>query len=103
MSEMNNGMNNEMENNIITFQDEDGNDVDLEIIDAFELNETQYVALVLAEEPAEEQEEEVFIMRIEEDEDGDDVLIQVTDEGELEAAFEHFKERMADEYEIIDD
>ncbi len=96
-------MNNEMENNILTFQDEDGNDVDLEIIDAFELNDTQYVALVPVDEPAEEQEEEVFIMRIEEDENGEDILIQVTDEAELEAAFENFKERMADQFDIIDE
>lgn len=95
-------MNNE-ESNILTFQDESGNDVDLEIIDAFELSENQYVALIPAEEPAEEQEEEVFIMRIEEDENGDDILVQVTAEEELEAAFETFKERMADEFDIIDE
>ena len=95
-------MNNEMENNILTFQDEDGNDVDLEIIDAFEISDTQYAALVPVEEPAEEQEEEVFLMRIEEDENGDDILIQVTDEEELETAFETFKERMADQFDIID-
>lgn len=95
-------MNNE-ESNILTFQDENGNDVDLEIIDAFELSENQYVALIPAEEPAEEQEEEVFIMRIEEDENGDDILVQVTAEEELEAAFETFKERMADEFDIIDE
>lgn len=95
-------MNNE-ENNILTFQDEDGNDVDLEIIDAFELSENQYVALVPVEEPAEEQEEEVFIMRIEEDENGDDILVQVTSEEELEATFETFKERMSDDFEIIDE
>ena len=95
-------MNNEMENNILTFLDEEGNDVELEIIDAFEISETQYVALVSVEEPAEDQEEEVFIMRIEEDEDGDDILIQVTDDDELETAFETFKERMADEFDIVD-
>ncbi len=96
-------MSNEMENNILTFQDEEGNDVELEIIDAFEISQTQYVALVPVEEPAEEQEEEVFLMRIEEDENGEDILIQVTDEDELEAAFETFKERMADQFDIIDE
>lgn len=96
-------MSNEMENNVLMFQDENGNDVELEIIDAFEISQTQYVALVSVEEPAEEQEEEVFLMRIEEDENGDDILIQVTDEEELEAAFETFKERMADQFDIIDE
>lgn len=96
-------MSNEFENNVLTFQDEDGNDVELEIIDAFEISETQYVALVPVEEPAEEQEEEVFIMRIEEDENGEDILIQVTDDEELETAFETFKERMSDEFDIIDE
>lgn len=96
-------MSNEFESNVLTFQDEDGNDVELEIIDAFEISETQYVALVPVEEPAEEQEEEVFIMRIEEDENGEDILIQVTDDEELETAFETFKERMADEFDIIDE
>lgn len=96
-------MNNEMENNVLTFQDEEGNDVELEIIDAFEISQTQYVALVSVEEAAEDQEEEVFLMRIEEDENGDDILIQVTDEEELETAFETFKERMADEFDIIDE
>lgn len=96
-------MNNEFENNILTFEDEDGNSVELEIIDAFEISDTQYVALVDVEEPAEEQEEEVFIMRIEEDENGEDILIQVTDEEELETAFDVFKDRMADEFDIIDE
>lgn len=94
---------NELENNVLTFQDEDGNDVELEIIDAFEISETQYVALVPVEEDAESQEEEVFIMRIEQDENGDDILIQVTDEDELETTFETFKERMAEEFDIIDE
>lgn len=96
-------MNNEAENNILTFEDEEGNSVELEIIDAFEISQTQYVALVSVEEPAEDQEEEVFIMRIEADENGDDILIQVTDEEELETAFETFKERMSDEFDIIDE
>lgn len=96
-------MNNEFENNILTFQDEEGNDVELEIIDAFEISETQYVALVPVEDDPESQEEEVFIMRIEQDENGEDILIQVTDEDELETTFETFKERMAEEFDIIDE
>lgn len=97
-------MNNEFEN-VLMFQDEEGNDVELEIIDAFEISQTQYVALVPVEEPAEEQEEEVFLMRIESDENGEDILVQVTDDEELETVFETFKERMADaeEFDIIDE
>ena len=90
-------MNNEMENNILTFQDEDGNDVELEIIDAFEISETQYVALVSVEEPAEDQEEEVFIMRIEEDENGDEVLLTIEDDEEFDRVADAFEDEFMSE------
>ena len=90
----------EKNSNIIPFIDENGNKVKFELVDAFEISGTEYVALVPAED-ADEEETEVIIMRIEHDGD-EDILVYIEDDDELDAAFDVFKDRMGDEFDILE-
>ncbi|MBE7030999.1 MAG: DUF1292 domain-containing protein [Ruminococcaceae bacterium] len=93
-------MNKNQENKILTFTDEDGNEVRYEIADSFEYNNQVYVALLPPEE--EEFDADVLIMRIETEDSGEDVLVYIQDDEELDGAFEMFKERVSDEYDFLD-
>lgn len=97
MNEFNLKENNE--GKIIPFVDENGNKVNFEMIDAFKMEGSEYVALLPADD--DDYDTEVFIMRIEK-EGEDDVLVYIEDEDELDDAFEMFKDRMGDEYDFLD-
>lgn len=97
MNEFNLNENNE--GKIIPFVDENGNKVNFEMIDAFKMEGSEYVALLPADD--DDYDTEVFIMRIEKEGD-DDVLVYIEDEEELDDAFEMFKDRMGDEYDFLD-
>ena len=79
MSEFN--FNENKEGNIIPFEDENGNKVNFEVIDAFKMDGSEYVALLPAD---------------------DDVLVYIENDEELDDAFEMFKDRMGDEYDFLD-
>lgn len=82
----------EENNNIIVLQDEDGKNIDCEVIDVFELNGVMYFALVLAEPQNEEEESDLMLMRVEGE--GDDLdLISIESEAELQDAFDEFLRR----------
>ena len=97
MNEFNLNENNE--GKISPFVDENGNKVNFEMIDAFKMEGSEYVALLPADD--DDYDTEVFIMRIEK-EGEDDVLVYIEDEDELDDAFEMFKDRMGDEYDFLD-
>ncbi len=97
MSEFN--FNENKEGNIIPFEDENGNKVNFEVIDAFKMDGSEYVALLPADD--DDYDTEVFIMRIEKEGD-DDVLVYIENDDELDDAFEMFKDRMGDEYDFLD-
>ena len=97
MSEFN--FNENKEGNIIPFEDENGNKVNFEVIDAFKMDGSEYVALLPAAD--DDYDTEVFIMRIEK-EGEDDVLVYIENDEELDDAFEMFKDRMGDEYDFLD-
>ena len=90
----------ENKSNIIPFVDENGNKVEFELVDAFEMQGSEYVALVPAED-VDEEETEVIIMRIEHDGD-EDILVYIEDNEELDSAFDIFKDRMSDEFDILE-
>ena len=97
MSEFN--FNENKEGNIIPFEDENGNKVNFEVIDAFKMDGSEYVALLPADD--DDYDTEVFIMRIEK-EGEDDVMVYIENDEELDDAFEMFKDRMGDEYDFLD-
>ena len=89
------------ENNVLTFYDENNEAVELEIIDSFELAGKKYAALTTPED-ADSEESEVYILRIESESSGEDVFVTVDDDDELDRAFEMFKDRCGEEYDILD-
>lgn len=82
-----------MEENIIVLEDENGNQIDFEVIDVFEFNDQTYFALLEVVDEGVENDE-VLIMRVENADSEDDAeLVAVLDEDELEAAFAEFVRR----------
>lgn len=93
---------NEELNNIITLNDENGEEVQFEFLDLIEYNEEEYVILL----PIEESEEagEVVILKVEHTESEDEEsYIGVEDEDELNAVFSIFKDKFKDEFNFIDE
>ena len=93
---------NEELNNIITLNDENGEEVQFEFLDLIEYNEEEYVILL----PLEETEEagEVVILKVEHTESEDEEsYVGVEDEEELNAVFAIFKDKFKDEFNFIDE
>lgn len=87
--------------NFITVTDEEGNDIELELLDTLELNGVQYMAFFPAqsadEEDGDEEEEGLVILKVVV-EDGEELLSTLDSEEELEAVYEQFMETLfADE------
>ena len=90
--------------NIITLNDENGNEVKFEFLDLIELDDEEYVVLLPIVED-EDVEGEVVILKVEDtDENSDEEsYISVEDEDVLNKVFEIFKEKFKDEFNFIDD
>ena len=88
------------ETKIIPFEDENGNKIELELIDAFEMDSKEYVALVEPDDGSDD-DADVILMRLE-SVDGEDVLVAIEDDEELDRAFDVFKDRMSEEFDFVD-
>ncbi len=86
--------------NIITLNDENGNEVEFEFLDVIEYHEKNYVVLL----PLEDEEEEVVILEVEQtDEDSEmENFVAVEDEETLMTVFKIFKEKFKDEFNFAD-
>lgn len=88
--------------NFITVTDEEGNDIELELLDTLEFNGVQYMAFFPAqsadeEDDGDEEEEGLVILKVVV-EDGEELLSTLDSEEELEAVYEQFMETLfADE------
>lgn len=85
--------------NIITLNDEEGNEVDFEYLDLIEYNGAEYVVLL----PMEEDDDagEVVILEVVE-EDDEESYVGVDDENVLAAVFEIFKDKFKEEFNFAD-
>ena len=90
--------------NIITLNDEDGNEVKFEFLDLIELDNEEYVVLLPVTEEGEEEEGEVVILKVEDtDEDSDEeTYVSIEDEETLNKVFEIFKEKFKDDFDFVD-
>ena len=77
----------EMETGILTFVDDEGNDVKFEVLDVVTLDEKEYLVVL----PVEEEDSGVLILEIKQ-EDGEEVYDTVTDDAEAEKVFKKFQE-----------
>ena len=81
-----------MDDNILILEDEQGNPVQFEVYDVYEMNGKTYFALVEVIDGSTEENDEVVIMRV--DGEGDDSeLVSIEDDAELDAAFDEFVRR----------
>lgn len=87
---------------IVVLVNENGEEIEFQHIDTIDMNENQYVVLIPVEE-SDGDEEEVIILKVDEDEEGEDILVSVEDEEELDEVFEEFKTRMEEEYDFFDE
>ena len=90
--------------NIITLNDEYGNEVKFEFLDLIEYNDEEYVVL-LPMDSEEDDDGEVVILRLEDtDEDSEEEsYVSVEDEDILMEVFNIFKDKFKDEFDFIDE
>ena len=86
----------EEEASIITFTDENGEDVEFEYLDCIEYEGKEYLVLM----PMEEDEGEVVILEVEPVDEEMENYLAVEDEGLLSTIFEIFKEKFKDVLEF---
>ena len=84
--------------NIITLNDEDGNEVELEFLDLISYRGGDYVVFL----PTGDDADEVVILQLEEADDESESYISVDNELTLQAVFEIFKEKAKDEFNFVD-
>ena len=77
---------------IVELIDEDGNEVRFEHLMTLEHNGKAYICLVPVDPMEDVEEDELVIMRIENDEDGNDVYVTIDDDAELDEVFEKYLE-----------
>ena len=80
------------EDAIITLTDENGEDVEFELIDSVDYEGKEYLILL----PADDEASEVVILEVEPHGDKDETYVTVNDEDTLSAVYEIFKERFKD-------
>lgn len=87
-----------MESEYYTLIDEDGNELQFEVIGSAELEGTMYYAMIPADtQPTDEGIFEYVILKAEKDEDGEDVLVTVDDDDEFDNVADYFDDMLADE------
>lgn len=88
------------EREFFTLTDEEGNEVEFELIDTAELNGVTYYAMIPAEEADKEPEDgfqEYVILKMEKDENGEDMLVTLDDDEEFDSVADFFDDRFSEE------
>ena len=95
-------MSEEFGNDIVSVEDENGVQHQLEVLDAIETDEGRYVALAAYyEDPAEAvaDDGELIVLKVV-TEDGEDLLVPIEDDDEFDEIAEIFEERLAEMYDF---
>ncbi len=88
----------EYEAEIITLEDDLGNEQDFEFLDVVEYEGVEYVLLLPTDE--DEDAAEVMILEVQSLDDESEQYLGIEDEEILQAVFDIFKERYRDEYDF---
>lgn len=96
-------MNDEFGPNFVTLTDDDGNDIELEYVDALEHNGTTYMAFfpVVEEDSEDEENEEEYGLVIlkSQMENGEEFLVTIDDEEEIDKVYDLFMEQILSDEE----
>ncbi len=87
----------EYEAEIITLEDDLGNEKDFEFLDTVEYDGEEYIVLLPVEE---DEQNEVMILRVDSLDDQDEIYSGIDDEEVLQAVFDIFKERYQDDFDF---
>lgn len=89
------------ESNLITLTDESGKEQTFEIVDTYEENDEKYYALLpYTEDYAEDESDELLVLKVEFDENGEeDGLLTIDNDGEYERIGNIFIERLNSMYD----
>lgn len=88
------------EMDMIVLYDEDGNETEFEVVATLEVDETEYAILLPRDDsrdPEAEIADEAYVLRIEQDENGEDILVGIEDEEELNAVIDAYEELVKEE------
>ena len=88
----------EEETSILTLTDENGEDINFEYLDCMEYQGDEYLFPL----PAEDESNEIVILRVEPVDEENENYLAVEDEATLEAVFAIFKEKFRDVLEFED-
>ena len=88
----------EEEESILTLTDENGEDMQFEYLDCIEYQGTEYLVLM----PADDESNEIVILRIEPVDEENENYLAVEDEAVLDAVYGIFKERYKDVLNFAD-
>jgi len=96
-------MNDEFGPNFVTLTDDEGNDIELEYVDALEHNGTTYMAFfpVVEEDSEDEESEEEYGLVIlkSQMENGEEFLVTIDDEEEIDKVYDLFMEQILSDEE----
>ena len=96
-------MNDEFGPNFVTLTDDEGNDIELEYVDALEHNGTTYMAFfpVVEEDSEDEENEEEYGLVIlkSQMENGEEFLVTIDDEAEIDKVYDLFMEQILSDEE----
>lgn len=96
-------MNDEFGPNFVTLTDDEGNDIELEYVDALEHNGTTYMAFfpVVEEDSEDEENEEEYGLVIlkSQIENGEEFLVTIDDEEEIDKVYDLFMEQILSDEE----
>jgi uncharacterized protein YrzB (UPF0473 family) len=84
--------------NVVTLLDEDGNVVELEVLDEIDYEGEKFGVFL----PMEEDADEVIILKITEDVGGEFDFESIDDDAKLDAIFNIFMERAEEDFEFVD-
>ena len=90
-------MANEFGGDFVSITDEEGNEFELELLDALIHNDIYYHAFIPADESEEEEVEIIILKAI--DQDGEEILATLDSEEELNEVYDLFMERLFEEEE----
>lgn len=82
----------EKEFDTVVLRDEDGNEIEFELIMKFDIEEQEYVIVA----PVEEGDGEAIALKIEKDENNEDIFITIDDEDEFEMVSEAYETLMSE-------
>lgn len=89
---------NEEFDNIVVLTDDEGKDTEFEWLDTIDMNDSQYIVLLPADD---EEAEEVVILKMEVEDEVEN-FIPVEDEDELNEVYDLFKERNKENFDFVD-